>query len=73
MTSERANGIPTPDGDRELHVAFGTGQVGNAPVKRLVKMGLALRAVSQHRPLALPERFLPLQRRTSAATARWAK
>jgi nucleoside-diphosphate-sugar epimerase len=33
-----------------LHVVFGTGQVGSALVKHLAAQGLAVRAVSRHRP-----------------------
>ncbi len=38
-----------------LHVVFGTGQVGRALVSELTKRGLAVRAVSMHRPPSLPE------------------
>jgi len=33
-----------------LHVVFGTGQVGNALAVHLARLGLAVRAVSRHRP-----------------------
>jgi nucleoside-diphosphate-sugar epimerase len=36
-----------------LHVVFGTGQVGSALAARLAGLGLAVRAVSRHRPPAL--------------------
>ena len=36
-----------------LHVVFGTGQVGNALAAHLAGLGLAVRAVSRHRPAAL--------------------
>jgi nucleoside-diphosphate-sugar epimerase len=36
-----------------LHVVFGTGQVGRALTTRLAGLGLAVRAVSRHRPAAL--------------------
>jgi nucleoside-diphosphate-sugar epimerase len=36
-----------------LHVVFGTGQVGAALTAHLVGLGLAVRAVSRHRPTAL--------------------
>jgi hypothetical protein len=37
-----------------LHVVFGAGQVGCALTARLSGLGLAVRAVSRHRPPALP-------------------
>ena len=37
------------------HVVFGTGQVGSALIKRLASTGFAVRAVSLHRPVALPD------------------
>jgi nucleoside-diphosphate-sugar epimerase len=40
--------------DKSLHVVFGTGQVGSALAARLAGMGLPVRAVSRHRPDALP-------------------
>jgi nucleoside-diphosphate-sugar epimerase len=40
-------------GEDRLHVVFGTGQVGRALAHRLAAMGLAVRAVSRHRPTAL--------------------
>ena len=40
--------------DRELHVVFGTGQVGHAVVDRLAASGRPARAISLHRPPALP-------------------
>jgi nucleoside-diphosphate-sugar epimerase len=40
--------------DPELHVVFGTGQVGHAVVARLAESGHAVRAVSLHRPSTLP-------------------
>lgn len=36
-----------------LHVVFGTGQVGSALIVHLAGLGLAVRAVSRHRPPAL--------------------
>lgn len=39
--------------ENRLHVVFGTGQVGNALAIHLAGLGLAVRAVSRHRPLAL--------------------
>ena len=40
--------------EAELHVVFGTGQVGSALATHLTGLGLAVRAVSRHRPAALP-------------------
>jgi nucleoside-diphosphate-sugar epimerase len=40
-------------GENRLHVVFGTGQVGNALAAHLAGMGMAVRAVSRHRPPAL--------------------
>jgi nucleoside-diphosphate-sugar epimerase len=40
-------------GDDRLHVVFGTGQVGNALAAHLAGLGMAVRAVSRHRPPAL--------------------
>jgi len=40
-------------GEDQLHVVFGTGQVGNALAAHLASLGLAVRAVSRHRPSAL--------------------
>ena len=39
--------------DAQLHVVFGVGQVGCALSKRLSELGVAVRAVSTHRPPAL--------------------
>jgi uncharacterized protein YbjT (DUF2867 family) len=38
-----------------LHVVFGTGQVGNALAAHLAGLGLAVRAVSRHRPPGLTD------------------
>jgi nucleoside-diphosphate-sugar epimerase len=38
-----------------LHVVFGTGQVGGALVEHLSRLGVEVRAVSQHRPAGLGE------------------
>jgi nucleoside-diphosphate-sugar epimerase len=38
-----------------LHVVFGTGQVGCTLSAHLTSLGLAVRAVSRHRPAALPD------------------
>ncbi len=40
-------------GEDRLHVVFGTGQVGNALTAHLAGLGIAVRAVSRHRPAAL--------------------
>ena len=40
-------------GDDQLHIVFGTGQVGSALAAHLAGMGIAVRAVSRHRPPAL--------------------
>ncbi len=39
--------------DDPLHIVFGTGQVGSALAAHLAGLGLAVRAVSRHRPAAL--------------------
>ena len=38
-----------------LHVVFGTGQVGNALAAQLAGLGVAVRAVSRHRPPELAD------------------
>ena len=40
-------------GEDRLHVVFGTGQVGNVLAAHLAGLGIAVRAVSRHRPAAL--------------------
>jgi nucleoside-diphosphate-sugar epimerase len=42
-------------GEEQLHVVFGTGQVGSALAAHLTGMGLAVRAVSRDRPRALAD------------------
>ncbi len=42
-------------GEEQLHVVFGTGQVGSALAARLTGMGLAVRTVSRDRPRALAD------------------
>jgi nucleoside-diphosphate-sugar epimerase len=58
--SRRPPGLPegqqqdlVAGGDR-LHVVFGTGQVGSALAAHLAGLGIPVRAVSKHRPAALP-------------------
>jgi nucleoside-diphosphate-sugar epimerase len=41
-------------GEDRLHVVFGTGQVGMALAAHLAGLGIPVRAVSRHRPAALP-------------------
>jgi nucleoside-diphosphate-sugar epimerase len=41
-------------GEDRLHVVFGTGQVGIALAAHLAGLGIPVRAVSRHRPAALP-------------------
>jgi nucleoside-diphosphate-sugar epimerase len=53
MTQQTQSGQdPLMDEDR-LHIVFGTGQVGRALAAHLAGLGLAVRAVSRHRPAAL--------------------
>ena len=42
-------------GEDRLHVVFGTGQVGSALAAHLARLGIAVRAVSRHRPPALAD------------------
>src|SRR5579871_3850626 len=42
------------NGQNRLHVVFGAGQVGSALAARLAGLGIPVRAVSRHRPAALP-------------------
>ena len=42
-------------GEERLHVVFGTGQVGTALIAHLRSLGVAVRAVSRHRPRTLAE------------------
>jgi uncharacterized protein YbjT (DUF2867 family) len=42
-------------GEEQLHVVFGTGQVGSALAAHLTGMGLAVRTVSRDRPRALAD------------------
>ena len=43
--------------ENRLHVVFGTGQVGIALAAHLAGLGLAVRAVSRHRPPELAGRI----------------
>ena len=53
MTQQTQSGQdPLMDEDR-LHIVFGTGQVGSALAAHLAGLGIAVRAVSRHRPAAL--------------------
>jgi len=40
-------------GEAGLHVVFGTGQVGSALAAHLAGLGMAVRAVSRHRPATM--------------------
>lgn len=40
-------------GEARLHVVFGTGQAGSALAAQLAGLGVAIRAVSRHRPVTL--------------------
>jgi uncharacterized protein YbjT (DUF2867 family) len=40
-------------GEARLHVVFGTGQVGSALAAHLAGLGMAVRAVSRHRPATM--------------------
>jgi nucleoside-diphosphate-sugar epimerase len=53
MTQQRQSGEEPVMGEDRLHVVFGTGQVGNALTAHLAGLGIAVRAVSRHRPPAL--------------------
>jgi nucleoside-diphosphate-sugar epimerase len=54
--SEPASAAPEPSaGEDGLHVVFGTGQVGHALAACLAGRGLAVRAVSRHRPPQLAD------------------
>ena len=41
--------------EERLHVVFGAGQVGRALAARLFALGLAVRMISRHRPVGLPD------------------
>jgi nucleoside-diphosphate-sugar epimerase len=53
MTQQRQSGEEQVMGEDRLHVVFGTGQVGSALAVHLAGHGIAVRAVSRHRPAAL--------------------
>ena len=54
MTQQARSGEEPVMGENRLHVVFGTGQVGNALAAHLAGLGIAVRAVSRHRPPAQP-------------------
>jgi nucleoside-diphosphate-sugar epimerase len=54
MTQQPQSGQEQVMGEDRLHVVFGTGQVGSALALCLAGQGIAVRAVSRHRPAALP-------------------
>ena len=53
MTQQRQSGEERVMGEDRLHVVFGTGQVGSTLTAHLAGLGIAVRAVSRHRPPAL--------------------
>ena len=53
MTQQRQSGEERVMGEHGLHVVFGTGQVGSTLTAHLAGLGIAVRAVSRHRPPAL--------------------
>ena len=53
MTQQRQSGEERVMGEDGLHVVFGTGQVGSTLTAHLAGLGIAVRAVSRHRPPAL--------------------
>jgi nucleoside-diphosphate-sugar epimerase len=54
MTQQAQSGQEQTIGKDRLHVVLGTGQVGSALAAHLAGLGIAVRAVSRHRPAALP-------------------
>jgi nucleoside-diphosphate-sugar epimerase len=54
MTQHKLSGQEQVKGEHRLHVVFGAGQVGSALAVHLAGQGIAVRAVSRHRPAALP-------------------
>jgi nucleoside-diphosphate-sugar epimerase len=48
-------GVRSPVGEGGLHVVFGAGQVGVSLAARLAGLGVAVRAVSRHRPAFLAD------------------
>ena len=53
MTQQTQSGEEPVMGEDRLHVVFGTGQVGSALAAHLAGLGMAVRAVSRHRPPVL--------------------
>ena len=53
MTQQTQSGQDPAMGEDRLHVVFGTGQVGSALAVHLAGQGIAVRAVSRHRPAGL--------------------
>jgi nucleoside-diphosphate-sugar epimerase len=53
MTQQTQSGQERAMGENQLHVVFGTGQVGSALTVRLAGLGIAVRAVSRRRPTGL--------------------
>jgi nucleoside-diphosphate-sugar epimerase len=53
MTQQTQSGQEQVTDEDRLHVVFGTGQVGCALAAHLAGLGIAVRAVSRHRPAAL--------------------
>jgi nucleoside-diphosphate-sugar epimerase len=53
MKQQTQSGEERVMGEDRLHVVFGTGQVGSALAAHLAGQGIAVRAVSRHRPPAL--------------------
>jgi nucleoside-diphosphate-sugar epimerase len=53
MTQQRQSGQEQAMSGDRLHVVFGTGQVGRTLAAHLAGRGMAVRAVSRHRPAAL--------------------
>jgi nucleoside-diphosphate-sugar epimerase len=54
MTHQAQSDEEQAAGGGPLHVVFGSGQVGSALAAHLAGTGIAVRAVSRHRPAALP-------------------
>src|SRR5580692_194724 len=54
MTQQTQSGEEPVMSENRLHVVFGTGQVGSALAAHLAGLGSTVRAVSRHKPPALP-------------------